>query len=73
MAEPEGDFRAEVYLIEPLGREDLVTFKFDDEEIRALVPAPFGGRIGERMFLKLAKEKLHLFNPETEVSSFKER
>ncbi|MCK4392888.1 ABC transporter ATP-binding protein [Candidatus Bipolaricaulota bacterium] len=73
VAERDGDFRVEVYLIEPLGREDLVTFRFDDEEIRALAPAPFGGRIGERMFLKLAKEKLHLFNPETEVSSFKER
>ncbi|MCK4598604.1 ABC transporter ATP-binding protein [Candidatus Bipolaricaulota bacterium] len=73
VAEPEGDFRAEVYLIEPLGREDLVTFKFGDEEIRALAPAPFGGRIGETIFLKLDKEKVHLFNPETEVSSFKER
>lgn len=68
VAERDGDFKAEVYLIEPLGREDLVTFRFDREEIRALVPAPFDGQIGETIFLNLDKEKTHLFNPETEVS-----
>jgi len=68
VAERDGDFRAEVYLIEPLGREDLVTFRFDDEEIRALIPAPFAGQIGETISLNLDKEKVHLFNPDTEVS-----
>ena len=68
VAEQDGDFKAEVYLIEPLGREDLVTFRLDDEEIRALVPAPFDERIGETICLKLDKEKAQLFNPETEVS-----
>ncbi len=68
VAERDGDFKTEVYLIEPLGREDLVTFRSEDEEIRALVPAPFDGRIGETICLKLDKEKVHLFNPETEVS-----
>ena len=68
VAERDGDFRAEVYLIEPLGREDLVTFRFDGEEIRALIPAPFDGQIGETISLNLDKEKVHLFNPETEVS-----
>ena len=71
VAERDGDFKAEVYLIEPLGREDLVTFRFDDEEIRALAPAPFDGRIGETICLKLDKEKVHLFNPETEVSALR--
>lgn len=69
--ERDGDFKSEVYLIEPLGREDLVTFMSDDEEIRVLVPAPFDGRIGETISLKLDKEKVHLFNPETEVSVLK--
>jgi len=44
VAERDGDFKAEVYLIEPLGREDLVTFRFGAEEIRALTPAPFKRR-----------------------------
>jgi|Deesub1362B_J571_1020462.scaffolds.fasta_scaffold03166_3 ABC-type sugar transport system ATPase subunit len=63
-----GDLRAEVYVIEPLGREDLVTFRFDDEEIRALVPAPFRGRSGDVWGLELNREKLHLFHPETQCS-----
>ncbi len=66
--EQEGDLGAAVYLIEPLGREDLVTFRLDDVDIRALVPAPFGGRIGETVYLKLNKEKLHLFDPESRAS-----
>jgi ABC-type sugar transport system ATPase subunit len=68
VAERDGDLKAEVYLIEPLGREDLVAFRFDDEEIRALVPAPFDGQVGETICLKVDKEKVHLFNPETEAS-----
>jgi ABC-type sugar transport system ATPase subunit len=64
----EGDVRAEVYVIEPLGREDLVTFHLDDEEIRVLTPAPFAGKIGEVMGLRLKREKIHLFNPQTEKS-----
>jgi len=64
----EGDVRAEIYVIEPLGREDLVTFHLDGEEVRVLAPAPFGGRLGETMGLCLNKEKIHLFNPQTEKS-----
>jgi len=67
--EQKGDFEAAVYLIEPLGREDLVTFRFGDKDVRVLVcPAPFSGRIDETVYLKLNKEKLHLFNPESRAS-----
>lgn len=64
----EGDFKAEVYVVEPLGREDLITFHLADEEVRALTPAPFKGKIGDVAGLSLNKEKIHLFNPETEAS-----
>ncbi|HEC63372.1 MAG TPA: ABC transporter ATP-binding protein [Candidatus Acetothermia bacterium] len=63
-----GDLRAEVYVIEPLGREDLVTFRFDGEEMRVLVPAPFRGRSGDVLGLELNRGKLHLFHPETQRS-----
>jgi len=63
-----GDIQAEVYVVEPLGREDLVTFKFDQEEIRVLVPAPFRGQVGEVMHLELNKDKIRLFNTETQLS-----
>lgn len=65
---PEGGLKAEVYVVEPLGREDLITFRFGGEEIRALVPAPFSGKVGDVIGLKLEEEKIYLFNPETETS-----
>mgnify|MGYP003877887933 CR=1 FL=1 len=68
----EGDVRAEVYVIEPLGREDLVTFHLDGERVRVLAPAPFRGKIGEVMSLSYNKDKIHLFDPETERSLLKE-
>lgn len=68
MPEPKGDFKAEVYVIEPLGREDLVTFKFGSEMICVLVPAPFKGEVGDVGNLRMEKQKIHLFDPETEVS-----
>jgi len=64
----EGDVKAEIYVIEPLGREDLVTFRLDGEELRVLTPAPFHGQVGEVMTLRLNKEKIHLFDPRTERS-----
>jgi ABC-type sugar transport system ATPase subunit len=70
---PEGDVRAEVYVIEPLGREDLVTFHLDGEEVRVLTPAPFEGKIGDVMGLSYDKDKIHLFDPKTEESLLKEK
>jgi len=68
---PKGDVEAEVYVVEPLGREDLVTFHLDGEEIRVLTPAPFKGKVGDLMRLSLNKEKIHLFDPATKASLLK--
>jgi len=64
----EGNFDAEIYVVEPLGREDLVSFRLGEEEFRALVPAPFNGEVGTVMGLKLTVEKIHLFDPDSESS-----
>jgi len=69
----EGDVRGEVYVVEPLGREDLVTFHLEDEEMRVLIPAPFDGKIGDVMGLSYDKNKIHLFDPKTEESLLKEK
>lgn len=61
----EGDFNAEIYVVEPLGREDLVSFRLGEEEFRALAPAPFKGKVGATRGLKLAKEKIRLFDPDS--------
>jgi ABC-type sugar transport system ATPase subunit len=69
----EGDVRGEVYVVEPLGREDLVTFHLDGDEVRVLIPAPFEGKIGDVMGLSYDKNKIHLFDPETEESLLKDK
>ncbi len=69
----EGNIRGEIYVIEPLGREELVTFRLDGGGISALTPAPFRGRIGEVVGLSFNREKIHLFDPETEESLLTER
>ncbi len=61
----EGDCNAEIYVVEPLGREDLVSFRLGEEELRALAPAPFRGKSGATMGLRLTKEKIRLFDPDS--------
>ena len=65
---PDGDVRGTVYLVEPLGREDQVILKAGPHELRVLVPAPFRGEIGETVGVRFDRDKLHLFEPKTELS-----
>ena len=65
---PDGDMAAEVYLVEPLGREEQVILKADQQELVALVPAPFRGRIGDTVSVRLNRDRLHLFDPKSERS-----
>ncbi len=64
----EGDLNAELFIVEPLGREDLVDLMLDDQKLQVLAPAPFSGSPGETFGVAVEKEHLHLFDPETEVS-----
>ncbi len=63
-----GDLVAELFIIEPLGREDLVDLKLGDHKLQVLAPAPFPGSPGETLGVKVEKEHLHFFDPETELS-----
>jgi ABC-type sugar transport system ATPase subunit len=63
------DINAEIYMIEPLGREDLVTLNINEHsQIQALVPSTFKKKIGDQVTLSLNLKKLHLFHPDTERS-----
>ena len=64
----EGDLDAELFIVEPLGREDLVDLMLGDQKIQVLAPAPFSGSTGEKLGVKVEREHLHLFDPETELS-----
>ncbi|MBM3134930.1 MAG: ABC transporter ATP-binding protein [Chloroflexi bacterium] len=63
---PEGDLKATVYVVEPLGREDLVVLRVDENELRVLMPSPFRGEVGQMVSVRLDRSKLHLFDPQTE-------
>lgn len=65
---PEGDLQASVYLVEPLGREDQVLLKAGHLDLRVLVPAPFRGEIGETVNVRINRDRLHLFDPKSELS-----
>ena len=69
-----GETRAEIFMIEPLGREDLVTLNLsEDVQIQSLMPSTFEKKIGDQVRLKLNLDKLHLFDPETERSVLLEK
>ncbi len=64
----EGDLKAELFIVEPLGREDLVDLMLGDQKLQVLAPAPFSGTHGEVFGVKVEREHLHLFDPKTEIS-----
>ena len=57
--------RAKVYVIEPLGREDLVILQLEEQQLRILTHAPFKGKVGEVICLNFNMDKVHLFSRET--------
>jgi inositol-phosphate transport system ATP-binding protein len=64
-AEP-GDANAEVYVVEPLGRDMLVDLRLKGTPVRVLAPASFRAAIGANVPLTFDRAKIHLFDPETE-------
>jgi len=63
-----GGVPAEVYVTEPLGRDVLVHMRAGKVELTALLPPSFEADMGDRVYLNVNPEKLHLFDAETEKS-----
>jgi len=61
-----GDAKAEVYVIEPLGRDMLVDLRLQATPMRVLAPPTFRASIGASVALTLDRSKIHLFEPQTE-------
>jgi len=59
---------AEVYLVEPMGMQVLVTVKLGNLQIRVLTAPPFTKKIGEKVKLNFNTNKIHLFDKNTEKS-----
>jgi ABC-type sugar transport system ATPase subunit len=62
------DARAEVYVVEPLGRDMLVDLRIGTTAVRVLAPATFRAPIGTTVTLTLDRAKIHLFDPQTDRS-----
>jgi ABC-type sugar transport system ATPase subunit len=60
-----GEIRGEVYVVEPLGRDVLITLKMGEEIIKVLAPADLKLQTGEIAKLSFPPEKIHLFDNET--------
>jgi ABC-type sugar transport system ATPase subunit len=59
----EGDASGEVYVVEPMGREQIVEVRIGERRLRAIAPPGFAGRIGDNVGVRFARERLHLFDP----------
>jgi multiple sugar transport system ATP-binding protein len=58
--------KAEVYITEPLGTENIVDLKVGDAMVRALVSRAFKAGIGEKMWMTFDREAMHVFDKKTE-------
>ncbi len=58
---------SEVYAAEPLGAEIIVTLKTGENLVKAKAGPDFKATIGERMYITINKEKMHIFDKPTGV------
>ena len=60
---------AEVYVVEPLGRENLVTLILPgDQRVRVVTQPVVSPRPGSRMYVNVDPGKVKLFDPDTELN-----
>ncbi len=64
----DGGTQGEVYVVEPLGRDDLVDVRIGDLEIHVLAEPTLGTKMGERTSVKFDTEEVQFFDPDTEQS-----
>ncbi len=60
-----GSIAGEVYVVEPLGNETLVTVNVGDALVNVRQPADFSMPIGTRCGVRPVTRHIHLFDPET--------
>jgi inositol-phosphate transport system ATP-binding protein len=59
---------ATVYVVEPLGRDDLIDFEVGDTHLHILAEPTLKLKIGDKVKLQLNTDKVQFFDPETEQS-----
>ena len=58
----------EIYIVEPLGRDDLVTVRIGDANVHALADPALGLRMGQAVTLGFNTHKVQFFDSQTEQS-----
>jgi len=64
----DGAVEAEIYVVEPLGRDDLLDCRFGGAAVRVLADPKLHLRIGAHVRLAFDIDKVQFFDPETERS-----
>jgi ABC-type sugar transport system ATPase subunit len=62
VAPGEGLATGEVYVVEPMGREQVVDVQVGQQRLHVMAPPGFSGRIGDRVGLRFAPDQVHLFD-----------
>jgi ABC-type sugar transport system ATPase subunit len=57
-----------VYLVEPLGRDDLVAVRLGDIELHSLTDPALNLAMDEKVWVKINPERVQFFDPQTELS-----
>src|SRR6266540_1667368 len=63
VAPGQGNANGELFVLEPMGREQIVDVQVGGRRLRVIAPPGFTGRIGDRVGLRVPPERLHLFDP----------
>jgi len=58
----------EIYVVEPLGRDDLITVHIGEAGVHVLADPTLGLRMGQNVTLDFNTHKVQLFDPQTEQS-----
>jgi inositol-phosphate transport system ATP-binding protein len=63
-----GTSPGQVYLVEPLGRDDLVAVRLGDIQLHALTDPALNLAMDENVWVKISPERVQFFDPQTELS-----
>jgi len=58
-----GHANGEIYVIEPMGREQIVDVQIGERRLRAIAPPGFSAPLGASVGLRATVDQLHLFDP----------
>jgi ABC-type sugar transport system ATPase subunit len=65
VAPGEGSANGEIYVVEPMGREQIVSVRVGEQVVQVVAAPGFNGKIGDPVGLRMPPERLHLFDPVT--------